>query len=158
MKIKKRLDVLLMERGFADSRTKAQAIIMSGLVYVTGQKADKPGTSFDETVDIAVQVNLKGVCKIGEGRLVHNLDGFHLQSADGALDYKQSAVYSHTVYSDYYWYEIGDVVGIGDNEFSYFCFPKSNASVTKVRLAAEELYKIKRVRRRPSAAKAPSEG
>ena len=55
MKIKKRLDVLLTERGHADTRTKAQAIIMSGLVYVNGQKADKPGVSYEETVDIEVR-------------------------------------------------------------------------------------------------------
>ena len=55
MKIKKRLDVLLVERLYADSRTKAQAIIMAGQVYVNGQKADKPGTSFEETVDIEVR-------------------------------------------------------------------------------------------------------
>ena len=55
MKIKKRLDVLLVERLYADSRTKAQAIIMSGNVYVNGQKADKPGTSFEETVEIEVR-------------------------------------------------------------------------------------------------------
>ncbi len=55
MKIKKRLDLLLTERGHADSRTKAQAIIMSGQVYVNGQKADKPGVSYEETVDIEVR-------------------------------------------------------------------------------------------------------
>ena len=55
MKIKKRLDVLLTEQGYADSRTKAQAIIMSGLVYVDGQKADKPGISYEETVNIEVR-------------------------------------------------------------------------------------------------------
>ena len=55
MKVKKRLDVLLTERGHADTRTKAQAIIMSGLVYVDGQKADKPGVSYEETVDIEVR-------------------------------------------------------------------------------------------------------
>ena len=38
--------MLLVERLYADSRTKAQAIIMSGNVYVNGQQADKPGTSF----------------------------------------------------------------------------------------------------------------
>ena len=100
----------------------------------------------DEDVDIAVQVNLKGVCKIGSGHLTHNLDGFHLVGADGKLDYSQSATHSHTLYSDYYWYEIGDVIGIGDNEFSYFCFPKGNVSVTKARLATEELYKMKKRR------------
>ena len=55
MKIKKRLDVLLVEQGYADSRTKAQAIIMSGQVYVDGQKADKPGMSFDETLPLEVR-------------------------------------------------------------------------------------------------------
>ena len=55
MKIKKRLDVLLTEQGYADSRTKAQAIIMSGHVYVDGQKADKPGISYEETVQIEVR-------------------------------------------------------------------------------------------------------
>jgi 23S rRNA (cytidine1920-2'-O)/16S rRNA (cytidine1409-2'-O)-methyltransferase len=55
LKIKKRLDVLLTERGYADTRTKAQAIIMSGNVYVQGQKADKPGMSFEESVDIEVR-------------------------------------------------------------------------------------------------------
>lgn len=55
MKVKKRLDVLLTEQGFADSRSKAQAIIMSGLVYVDGQKADKPGISYEETAAIEVR-------------------------------------------------------------------------------------------------------
>ena len=55
MKIKKRLDVLLVEQGYADTRTKAQAIIMSGLVYVDGQKADKPGVSYDESVSVEVR-------------------------------------------------------------------------------------------------------
>ena len=55
MKIKKRLDVLLVERLYAETRSKAQAIIMSGNVYVNGQKADKPGTSFEENVEIEVR-------------------------------------------------------------------------------------------------------
>lgn len=55
MKNKKRLDVLLVEQGYADSRTKAQAIIMSGIVYVDDQKADKPGMSFEEDVKLEVR-------------------------------------------------------------------------------------------------------
>lgn len=101
----------------------------------------------DTDVDIAVQVNLDGVCMIGKGHLTHDLDGFRLTSADGALDYHQSPVASHTLYADYYWYEIGDVIGIGDNEFSYFCFPEKDVSVSKARLATEELYKIKKARK-----------
>ena len=55
MKNKKRLDVLLVEQGYADSRAKAQAIIMSGIVYVDDQKADKPGMSFDEDIKLEVR-------------------------------------------------------------------------------------------------------
>ena len=55
MKIKKRLDVLLTERMYAETRSKAQAIIMAGQVYVNGQKADKPGISYEETVEIEVR-------------------------------------------------------------------------------------------------------
>ena len=55
MKIKKRLDVLLVEQGYANTRTKAQAIIMSGMVYVDGQKADKPGISYEETICVEVR-------------------------------------------------------------------------------------------------------
>ena len=105
----------------------------------------------DTPVDIAVQVNLDGVCMIGEGRLIHDLDGFRLTSTDGQLDYSQGPVASHTLYSDYYWYEIADVIGIGNNEFSYFCFSKENTPVSKARLATEELYKLKKARKRPVA-------
>lgn len=55
MKVKKRLDVLLTEQGYAESRSKAQAIIMAGLVYVDGQKADKAGISYEESVAIEVR-------------------------------------------------------------------------------------------------------
>ena len=55
MKNKKRLDVLLTEQGYADTRSKAQAIIMAGQVYVNGQKADKPGVSYEDTVTLEVR-------------------------------------------------------------------------------------------------------
>ena len=55
MKIKRRLDVLLVEQGYAETRSKAQAIIMSGNVYVDGQKADKPGISYEETISLEVR-------------------------------------------------------------------------------------------------------
>ena len=85
---------------------------------------------------------------IGPGRLTHSMEGFRLTSSDGKLDYEQSPTASHTLYSDYYWYEIADTIGIGDNEFSYFCFPKEKVSVTKARLATEEIYKIARALKR----------
>ena len=51
---KERLDVLMVQRNLAESREKAKALIMSGIVYVNGQKEDKAGTSFEETVQIEV--------------------------------------------------------------------------------------------------------
>lgn len=55
--MKERLDIILMNRGYADSREKAKAIIMSGNVYVNGQKEDKAGTGFDES---KIQLEVRG--------------------------------------------------------------------------------------------------
>lgn len=57
MKHKERLDVLLVERGLAETRSRAQAVIMSGEVYVNGQKADKPGMSYEAEAEIEVRGN-----------------------------------------------------------------------------------------------------
>ena len=53
--MKKRLDVLLFEQGKAESREKAKALIMAGLVYADGKRCDKAGTSFPEEVSIEVR-------------------------------------------------------------------------------------------------------
>lgn len=63
--MKKRLDVLVYEKGYADSREKAKAIIMAGQVYVDNQKADKCGASYDEDVAIEVRGGLKYVSRGG---------------------------------------------------------------------------------------------
>ena len=64
--MKKRLDVLLVEQGLADSREKAKAIIMSGIVYVDNNKEDKAGATFEETARIEVRGNtLKYVSRGG---------------------------------------------------------------------------------------------
>lgn len=55
--MKERLDVLLVQRKLAGSREKAKAVIMSGQVYVQGQKEDKAGTLFADTVSIEVRGN-----------------------------------------------------------------------------------------------------
>lgn len=55
--MKERLDVLLVKRNLAGSREKAKAVIMSGNVYVEGQKEDKAGTMFADTVSIEVKGN-----------------------------------------------------------------------------------------------------
>jgi len=53
--MKDRLDVLLVKRGLAESREKAKAVIMSGIVYVDGQKEDKAGQTFADTANIEVR-------------------------------------------------------------------------------------------------------
>ena len=55
---KKRLDVVLVERGLQESRQKAQATIMSGLVFVGGQRVDKPGAPVAEDAQIEVRGNV----------------------------------------------------------------------------------------------------
>lgn len=57
MKNRDRLDVVLVNLNLFDSRSKAQAIIMSGLVYVNGQKVDKPGTMVDPASSFEVRGN-----------------------------------------------------------------------------------------------------
>ena len=52
---KERLDVLLVKKGLASSREKAKAIIMSGIVFVDGQREDKAGSTFDEKQEIVVK-------------------------------------------------------------------------------------------------------
>ena len=65
--MKKRLDVVLVEKGFAPSREKAKAIIMSGIVFVDNQKADKAGMSIPE--DAAVEVRGKTNSFVSRGGL-----------------------------------------------------------------------------------------
>ena len=55
--VKERLDVILVKQGFATSREKAKAILMSGNVFVDGQREDKAGTTFDES---KIRIEVKG--------------------------------------------------------------------------------------------------
>ena len=55
MSKKIRLDVLLTERGLCESRQKAQTTIMAGLVFVDGQRSDKPGTPVAEDANVEVR-------------------------------------------------------------------------------------------------------
>ncbi|MCI8949269.1 MAG: TlyA family RNA methyltransferase [Lachnospiraceae bacterium] len=64
--MKERLDLLLVKRNLAESREKAKAVIMAGIVYVDGQKEDKAGTVFEDTAEIEVRgTGLKYVSRGG---------------------------------------------------------------------------------------------
>ena len=102
----------------------------------------------DISVDIAMMVNYNALYMVGEGRLTHSNEGFRLTGCDGKLDYTQGPVASHCLNADYFWYEIGDMISIGNQDALYFCFPKNCGDVVaKTRLATEELYKMKKTRR-----------
>ena len=101
----------------------------------------------DTEVDIAMMVDYKAIYKVGSGRLVHNENGFTLTGCDGKLSYQQPPLACYSLYSDYYWYELGDIICIGNSDALYYCFPKQKDVVAKTRLAVEELYKLKK--RRP---------
>ena len=111
----------------------------------------------DTPVDIALMVDHKGLYAVGEGRLIHTSDGFILDGCEGSLHYEQKPRAAHTLNADFYWYCIGDVIGIGNRDCLYYCFPKPTDGkippVAKARLAAEELYKIAMATRRTSRPK-----
>ena len=76
--MKERLDVLLVKRGLAESREKAKAIIMSGNVFVEGQREDKAGTSFAETVSIEVKGHVLPYVSRGGLKLEKAMRRFHV--------------------------------------------------------------------------------
>jgi len=96
----------------------------------------------DLDVDIGIIADYKAMYMVGEGKLVHDTNGFALQGCNGELSYHQSPLASYGLNSDFLFYEIGDVIGIGDSKLLYYCFPKQKDIVTKARYAAEELYKL----------------
>jgi len=77
--MKERLDVLLTERGFFDSREKAKAVIMAGEVFVNGQREDKAGSKFDREAEIEVKGKVlkyvsRGGLKLEKAVEVYGLD------------------------------------------------------------------------------------
>ncbi len=101
--------------------------------------------SLDTECEVGVIVDAKALYMVGRGRLRHDAKGFRLtgtDETDRTLDYKQSPLASYGLNADYFWYEIGDIIGIGDRNALYYCFPPADVPVAKARLAAEELFRI----------------
>lgn len=82
--MKIRLDLLLVEKGYFDSRERAKAVIMSGCVYVNGQKADKAGTSYDEEAPIEVRGDKLRYVSRGGYKLEKAMDVFPI-TLDGKI-------------------------------------------------------------------------
>ena len=102
----------------------------------------------ERNVKIGMMVDFKAIYMVGEGKLVHDAEGFHLTGCDGKLDYAQGPLANYGLYADYLWYEIGDVICIGNRDVLYYCFPDGGDCVAKTRMATEELYKMKKRRKR----------
>lgn len=98
--------------------------------------------SMDIPVDICMAIDARKIYSVGEGRLTHTVDGFHLTGCGGSLDYVHTPQASYSICADFNFYEIGDVIALGNHKAIYYCFPKQDKDVVaKARLAAEELYK-----------------
>lgn len=67
--MKQRLDVLLVEQGHAASREKAKAMIMSGVVFVNGQREDKAGSTFDEKAAATIEIHGSTLRYVSRGGL-----------------------------------------------------------------------------------------
>lgn len=102
----------------------------------------------DTEVEIGVIVDFKSLYMVGSGTLHHDADGFVLDGCEGKLHYQQTPKENYSLYADYFWYEIGDVICIGKKDCLYYCFPKKKDVVAKTRLACEELFKKNRALRR----------
>ena len=82
MSNKTRLDVLLTEQGLQESRQKAQATIMSGLVFVNGQRVDKPGTAVPNDARIEIRGNTLRYVSRGGLKLEKALRDFGVHPVD----------------------------------------------------------------------------
>jgi 23S rRNA (cytidine1920-2'-O)/16S rRNA (cytidine1409-2'-O)-methyltransferase len=79
---KERLDKLIVERGLAESRTRAQALILAGQVLVAEQRADKPGQMVDTALEIRIKGETPRYASRGGLKLEAALRQFHVDPAD----------------------------------------------------------------------------
>ena len=113
------------------------------------RELEKGTYRLEADVRIGMMVDYKAIYMVGTGKLIHDSEGFRLTGCDGKLSYSQGPLACYGLYADYYWYEIGDVICIGNQDALYYCFPENCGDVVaKTRLAVEELYKLKK--RRPA--------
>ncbi|ANY20255.1 16S/23S rRNA (cytidine-2'-O)-methyltransferase TlyA [Tsuneonella dongtanensis] len=78
---KKRLDQLIVDRGLAESRSRAQALVMAGLVFSAGRKLDKPGHQLAEDAEIDVRGRDHPWVSRGGIKLAHAIEAFGLDPA-----------------------------------------------------------------------------
>ena len=98
-------------------------------------------------VRICMTVDFKSVYDVGQGSLSHDENGFVIRDSEDNVLYEQKPLFSHSVCADLFWYERGDVIGIGPKGMTHYCIFETPWQIYKARLAAEELYKKLRKRK-----------
>jgi len=78
IELKERLDVLLVKKGFFDSREKARRTIMAGVVFVDNRREDKPGAKFDENTQFIIKENINPYVSRGGLKLEKALEEFNI--------------------------------------------------------------------------------
>lgn len=92
-------------------------------------------------VDIGAICGYKAFNVIDKGKLTHDENGFKLEFYGSQTVFTQSPIFSYSANADFYWYEGGDIISVGNSDVLYYCFPSPSVPVAKIRLAAEEMYK-----------------
>ncbi len=110
------------------------------------EAVEKGEYSFSIPVRVGLICDHKAMYLLGEGTLSHSRTGFTLQDDKGNVVYTQDPWASYSLNSDFFFYEIGDMISLGTKDRLYYCFVPEGFSVTRARLATEEIYKMPKVK------------
>ena len=102
--------------------------------------------SFSVPVRVGIIASHKAMDLVGEGTLSHSRHGFVLRNDKGEVVYTQDPWSSYSLNSDFFFYEMGDMISIGNKEKLYYCYVPDGFPVTRARLAAEEIYKLPKIK------------
>ncbi len=86
-------------------------------------------------------IDHKCVYRLGNGSLHHDINGFELRDDQGNIVHTQKSLACYSLYSDFFWYEVGDIVSLGTPEIRYYIVPEEKDVVAKFRIATEEMFK-----------------
>ncbi|MBR5976103.1 MAG: 1-acyl-sn-glycerol-3-phosphate acyltransferase [Clostridiales bacterium] len=118
-----------------------------------GKEIEEGRYLLDTSVDIGILKDYKAFYTVGSGTLRQDKNGFVLDGCDGKLHYEQKPQDSYSLNSDFFWYEIGDVICIGKKDCLYYCFPKQKDVVAKARIAQEAMFRAYQQKRKTSGKK-----
>ena len=99
----------------------------------------------ESKVKIFALKGYKALYEIGSGELLHTVNGFLLKGCSGKLEFTIPPTAYYTLNADFYWYQIGDIICLENEGVLYYCVIEDNVSVTKARIATEEIYKLNKI-------------